>query len=175
MDVALSGRGRRGESGFSIVEVLVASAIFLIAALGLLPLFATSINNNFAGREATDVSNFGRSRIEEYLQIPFDALEVPAGSTEAVITDYYSKTDEVWKLGEPDSADPATWLRRTRVRQYHISDRLDNGTFDTPLDGGTPNSDIHLKEVVVEVEPVRNPLNPLGAGKTVTMRTMRSK
>jgi prepilin-type N-terminal cleavage/methylation domain-containing protein len=174
MDVALSGRGRRGESGFSIVEVLVASAIFLIAALGLLPLFATSINNNFAGREATDVSNFGRSRIEEYLQMPFGSLVVPPGSTEAVITDYYSKADQVWKAGEP-GAEPATWLRRTRLRQYHISDRLDNGTFDTPLDGGTPDSDVHLKEVIVEVEPVRNPLNPLGAGKTVTMRMMRSK
>src|SRR6476469_2431083 len=89
------------ERGFSLLEVMIASAVFLIVAIGLLPLFARSISNNLGGREAPDVANLGRSQVEELFQLTFNhpSLTVPSGQTVLTTTAYFSKKDSVWKTG----------------------------------------------------------------------------
>ncbi|HVR99963.1 MAG TPA: type II secretion system protein, partial [Thermoanaerobaculia bacterium] len=67
---------RRPAAGYSLVELLVASAIFLILMVGILPLFTTSIRTNLAGREATDTANYGRSRLEQLFQLEFSKPEL---------------------------------------------------------------------------------------------------
>ena len=59
--------GRHGAAGFSIIEALIAAAILLIIALGLLPLFSRSINDNVSGNDATQATNGSRTQIEELL------------------------------------------------------------------------------------------------------------
>jgi Tfp pilus assembly protein PilV len=54
------------ERGLSIVEVLIASALLLIIALGILPLFSRSIISNRQGLDSTEVSNMARTQMEEY-------------------------------------------------------------------------------------------------------------
>jgi prepilin-type N-terminal cleavage/methylation domain-containing protein len=160
------------ERGFSLVEVLIAAAIFLIVALGILPFFAEAIRNNLAGRDATDVSNLGKSRVEELLQVPFDTLQIPAGTNVSELRQYYSQQDKAWKPGTPPVADPALWLRTTRIRQYNLNDLLDNGVADEPLDGGTPAGQIHFKEIEVEVRSASR--NALGSGKALKLRMLRA-
>jgi prepilin-type N-terminal cleavage/methylation domain-containing protein len=162
---------RRQERGFSVVEVLIASAIFLIIAIGILPLFAQAIRNNMAGRDATDVSNLGKSREEELLKVPFDSLVVPAGQTVGVTEEYWSLSAKKWVTGTTTTTD-ALWLRTTRIRQYSISDLLDNGVADTPLPGGTPAGQIHFKQIEVEVRSANQ--NLLGSGKSLTLRMLRA-
>jgi len=53
--------GRR-DAGFSIIEALIAAAILLIIALGLLPLFTRSISDNVSGNDATQATNGSRTR-----------------------------------------------------------------------------------------------------------------
>jgi prepilin-type N-terminal cleavage/methylation domain-containing protein len=159
------------QRGFSVIEVLIASAIFLIIALGVLPLFAQAIRNNLSGRDATDVSNLGKSRVEELLQVPYDTLQVPAGLTEAKTDEYYSQQDKTWKPGAPPSDDPALWLRTTRIRQFTLGDLQKTGTAK-PLLGGAPAGDVHIKEIVVEVRSANS--NPLSSGKTLTLRMLRA-
>jgi prepilin-type N-terminal cleavage/methylation domain-containing protein len=161
----------RSQRGFSVVEVLIAAAIFLIIAVGVLPLFIQSIRNNVAGRDATDISHVSKSRVEELLQVPYNSLEIPAGSTESVIEDYWSRTNKSWLTGTPPLAD-AVWLRTTRVRQFALSDLTADGVADHPLDGGTPTGQVHFKEIVVELRSGNQ--NVLSSGKALTLRMLRA-
>src|SRR5215218_7412488 len=161
----------RVERGFSLIEVLIASAIFLIIALGVLPLLTQSIRSNLSGRDATDVSNFSKARVEELLQVPFETLEVPDGNPEGVVKEYWSATAKAWKPGATaTTGDAALWYRTTTIRQFSLSDLQDNGVADTPLPGGTPAGQIHFKEIVVEVRG--NTRNPLSGGGAVTIRRL---
>jgi len=160
------------QRGFSVVEVLIATLIFLIIAVGILPLFAASARNNLDGREATEVSNFGRSAVEDLLQaaISDPRLTVPSGSTVRVSDEYWSKKDEVWKSGTGTTTDVALWRRQTRVRQYNVSN------LSTPLNGSADSGQVHLKEVEVQVWHGRNQQSlALGGGRRFTVRMLKSK
>jgi prepilin-type N-terminal cleavage/methylation domain-containing protein len=161
---------RSTPKGFSLIEVLIAAAIFLILALGILPLFTQAIRSNASGRDATDVSNFGKSKVEELLDVPFDTLVVPNGQTQGVTTEYWSSSAKAWKTGTP-SID-AIWFRTTTIRQFSLGDLLDNGIADKPLPGGTPVEQVHFKEIVVEVRGL--PRGPLAGGSTLTVRRLRA-
>jgi hypothetical protein len=124
-----------------------------------------------AGRDATDVSNLGKSRVEELLKVPFDSLVVPVGQTVGVTEEYWSLSTKAWVAGTTTTND-AVWLRTTRIRQYSISDLLDNGVADTPLPGGTPTGQIHFKQIEVEVRSANQ--NVLGSGKSLILRMLRA-
>jgi prepilin-type N-terminal cleavage/methylation domain-containing protein len=162
---------KTGERGFSVVEVLIAAAIFLIIAVGVLPLFVQSIRNNVAGRDATEFSHFAKSHVETMLQVPYDSLQIPAGQTESVVEEYWSRTAKTWQTGTPSPYD-ATWLRTTRVRQFSLSDLTADGVANTPLDGGTPTGQVHFKEIIVEIRSAN--ANILSSGKSLTLRMLRA-
>ncbi len=172
--MALRMRTRR--SGFSLIEVMIAAAIFLTIALGILPFFTFSMRNNRSGAESTELANMARSRLEEFFQLPFSATDmtITTGS-ENTFDDYYSQQDQTWKPGAPPAGDPAIWLRTTRVRQYSVN-ALDDGVLDfatEALPAGTAAGQIHLKEIVVQIQGVR--LNSLfGAPKRLTLSTLKS-
>lgn len=163
--------------GFSLVEVLVASVLFITIVLGVLPLMTQSMRHNRSGAESTEIANMARSRLEEFFQMPFDApdLTIDAG-IEKPHLDYYSEADRKWVDGAPPPEDPARWLRTTRIRQYAIA-ALDNGTLDPAteaLPAGTPLSQVHIKEIVVQLQGVRT--NSLfGPPKRLTLRTIKSQ
>ena len=73
----------RGERGLSIIEVLIAAALFLVIALGVAPLFARATMSNQSGADSTAITNLVKTRTEEVFQAIFDsaALTVPAGQT----------------------------------------------------------------------------------------------
>lgn len=167
---------RDRSSGFSVVEVMIASAIFLLIAIGVLPLFTQSIKNNLSGREATEVSNHGRSKVEELLQMPFASpdMTVPTTGNVGETKEYWSDVEKKWKPGDsPDPSEKALWLRTIRIRQYAISDLKDNNVLDTPLSGTAANGQVHMKEIEVEVESLRED-SPLGGGKSLKVRMLRA-
>ena len=104
------------ERGLSIVEVMIAAALLLIIALGILPLFSRSIISNRQGLDSTEVSNMARTQMEEYVQLPFNhqMLTVPDGSEVLVVEQHYSEKDDKWK----DGKDPAGWGHRA-FRPHH--------------------------------------------------------
>src|SRR5262245_44868225 len=96
---------RPTQRGFSVIEVLIASAIFLLIGLGILPLFAQAIRKDMPGRDATEVSNLGKTRMEEMLQVPFNSLQVPDGELAACTAEYWSALEKKWKpAAAPDPA-----------------------------------------------------------------------
>jgi len=160
---------RRMDRGFSVVEVLIASVIFLIIAVGILPLFAASVRNTLEGREATEISNFGRSAVEDLLQAPFNdpSLTIPGGSTVLTVDQHFSKVDQVWKSGTGGS--DALWRRTIQVRQFSIRNP------ETALDGNADIGQVHLKEIRVQVWHGRSTESvALGGGRRFSVRMLKS-
>jgi prepilin-type N-terminal cleavage/methylation domain-containing protein len=164
---------KRSERGFSLVEVLVAAAILLVIALGLVPLYTRSIRSNVEGFDYTHVSNFAKSRAEEYRQLPFSSpgLTVPTGQAELEVPDFYSSKEHRW-MNETEWAtaesggDVALFTRTTTVRQFGVSD------LTAPLDGGQP---AHLKEITVAVQGSRETGHVFGGGKAIAVRVFKSQ
>ena len=165
----------RRDGGFSLIEVLIAMGIVVIAIVGLLPLFMRSVVENIEGRESTMVGNHGRSQLESFSELTFNnwELEVDAG-TERTIQDFYTtgaadrRGDESWVTAVP-AGEIAPWTRTSIVRQMGINritdtdldgiiDQIEgledadfDGEFDNPLPAGTTPSAIHLKQLEVQI------------------------
>jgi Tfp pilus assembly protein PilV len=170
---------RKNAAGFSMIEALIAAAILLIIALGLLPLFSRAINDNVSGNDATQATNGSRTQLEELLQVPFNntRLEVPGGAAQLQVADFWTRgnarqtgsADEGW-WANPSGHGSVLWRRITRVRQYHISD-LQDGKLDTPQPGGSPTTAVTFKEIEVVIE---NPKQGLfGNGQGITLRVIK--
>lgn len=177
MAVALK-RNRRGAEGFTLIEALIGLFFLLMIALGILPIFVRSSIENVAGKEATEVTNLGRSELEEFRQLPFDSanLTIDAG-TEKTFDEYYSAADHEWKPGmEPsDGSDPARWTRSAVVRQYSAG-ALDDGELDPSeaLPAGTDPDFIHIKEIHITLDSNREGAG-LGTSKGTQLRVLKAQ
>lgn len=170
---AAGGLRERKAAGFSLIEVLIAAGILLIVALGILPLFTQAITNNQAGNDYTQATNYAKSELERLYELPFDNPELaPASRIQKL-----SKETQVWH--DPADFPPgesSLWTRTVTIRQYNLNGLADgdgDGHFDNPLPAGAPAAFVHVKEIDVLVESSRNPLNPLGIGKRVALRTLK--
>jgi type II secretory pathway pseudopilin PulG len=170
--------------GYSLVEVLIAAALLLFIAIGVIPLFTRSIINNVAGADSTSLTSFSRSTTEALYQSPFSSPGVspPIGETELLARDYYSPKTKYWTVlapgDDPPADDPALWLRTVRVHQYNISSIAPLAddfelTADERLDGGEDLAFVHLKEIEVELDSPAE-LGPLGRRKSLTVRVLRA-
>lgn len=191
MDLALSDRprlARRRAAGFSLVEAILASLILLVVALGILPLFTRAMASNFAGAESTSLANMVTDRAEALYQLPFDhdQLTVPVGSTERVTVEVWTAPlpndpspseglHGYWREANPDEITDALveWTRRTRIRQFNVSDLLTNDP--TPLDGGTPPGSVQVKEIDVEVASGRADGIALGPNRALRVRLFKAQ
>ncbi|HEX3554675.1 MAG TPA: prepilin-type N-terminal cleavage/methylation domain-containing protein [Thermoanaerobaculia bacterium] len=177
----LTGSGRRpahapAAAGFSLIEALIAAAILLIIALGLIPLFSRAINDNVNGNDATQATNGSRTQLEEMLGLPFvnTRLTVPVGANVGVTTDSFAQgdikktgdPDEGWWPGTPTDKGVILWTRTTQVRQYSVSD------LNTPLPGETQPTFVQLKEVTVVMSNGKLG-SILGSGQGITLRIVK--
>jgi len=181
-----TGRARRAAAaGFSVVEALIAAAILLIIAIGVLPLFTRAIMDNQAGNDSSSVTNFARSQVEERFQLNFgDAnLTLPnSGATELVTTDSWAQgvpneiadSAEGWYPGAPTDKGPLLWTRTTTIRQYGANDLDDDGQVNTPLPGNTDQNLVQLKEIEVNLTGARVG-GPLGSSKQIKLRIFKAK
>lgn len=177
MDLVLR-RPRRRPRGFTLIEVLVGLFFLLVIALGVLPIFFRSSIENVAGKEATDVTNLGRSELEEFRELPFNGpnLTIDAG-TEKTFDEYFSAVDKKWKPGPAptDGTDPARWTRNTVVRQYGAS-ALDDGKLEPSeaLPAGTDPSFVHIKEIHITLDSHREGAG-LGPAKGTELRVLKAQ
>ena len=166
------GRGSKKPTwsgrGFTVVEVLIAAALLLAIALGLLPLYIRGIISNVEGFDHTQVANAARTRGEEFYQLPFNSepLTLLAG-TERIYDEYFSEQTRAWLPGTVPVGEAALFTRTTTIRQFNVND------LATPLDNVATPATVHLKEIVVTVQSTRSGL--LGMGKRITIRTYKSQ
>lgn len=182
MDLVLSssrgGRRRRvAGGGFSLVEVLLGLVILLVALIGLMPLFARSIQQNIEGKQSSEATGHGRTELENLMQVDFNSYLVTIPNTQNELSQelYYSQGDpailgdEWWTPTEPPS-EVAPWRLTSVVRQFQIGGIRDadldgimeviegiedanlDGLPDNPLPGGTDEAFVHLKTLDVTLE-----------------------
>jgi type II secretory pathway pseudopilin PulG len=163
-----------GERGFTFIEGLVATAILLVVAIGILPLFANSISNNSRGSDSTTASNFGKTALENLAQMPFNGTDllIASGSTQKVLSEWWkpgtgpiNDPTQGWQSTSPTSSTFTTWTRSTTVEEFGVRDVLNNGALVTPLDGSTQANFVQLKRITVNVQSSKiNTVTALGAG-----------
>lgn len=145
-------RHRRAR-GFSVIEVLIASALLLLIAVGVLPLFAQALINNVAGSDATQTSNATVTNSEASSQLRFNTGEISwtTGTTQLDWAPAYLMVSGSQWLPSYPSTDAVRLTRDTTVRQYQITDIEAQGRLVTPLPGNAIPGVVHLKEVEVRV------------------------
>jgi type II secretory pathway pseudopilin PulG len=85
-----AARSRRGEAGFSIIEVLVATGLLATALVALAQLFAISTATNAAARNSTITMMLAEQKIEQLraLQYTFDRAGLPVQDIETDLAVY---------------------------------------------------------------------------------------
>lgn len=64
------------QGGFSLIELLVASALILIITVGILPLFMRAIASNQVGADTTQLSTFMHSGLEQLNQTSANSSQI---------------------------------------------------------------------------------------------------
>ena len=178
----LRTRHRNARSGFSIIEALIAAAILLIIAIGVLPLFTRALTNNLAGDESTRVSNFSKSAVEDLVNRDFNHVDllITTGSSKIVGPDYWQDADktrtgeEIW-TATPPAAGVGVWQREVEVRQFSVR-AFEDLKLDPAeaLPAGADVQDIHFKVSEARVQGIRQ-AGPLESSKRITVRTIKSQ
>jgi hypothetical protein len=181
----------RASAGFSLIEMMIAAALLMFIALGLIPLFVRSIRDNETGGDFTAGSNGSKSGLEVSAQIDIlhsKVLEVPVGQTEVVVRDSWAQGDPnrigdaeegTWWPEAPSDKGRILWTREMTTHEYSMGD-LNKQNRDytlTPEEreigtGGGPNTFAQLKEVEIVMESASdNAL--LGGGRRVSFRSLK--
>ena len=93
------------QSGFSLVEVLVASSLLAVAIAGVAPLFATASRANVAARNATYAAVLAAQKIEEIRAAAFP------DPTDGEMTEYVDPDG-----ASTEDSDQAAYQRRWTIR-----------------------------------------------------------
>lgn len=167
---------RAHEVGFSLIETLIAAALLLLVALGILPLFSNSIVNNVQGNLASQTANFAREEAERLRQLPLNHPELtPVGGTELVTDWHYSTAKGEWVLDANwDGSEVDFYHMRTRIRQFSLAAiDMNSGDYEFEDSEAQPSSasadDIDVKEIQVTVESQP----AMGGGKATTVRLFK--
>lgn len=167
---------KRCEEGMSLLEVLIASALILVIAVGLLPLLARSMINNAKGWRATESTAHSRSSLEEFLEKDLLHADLEVAGTETTqISHLTTGSDTVGDTNEgwwPDGVDISAkgrveWTRTTTTRQYNVND------LATPIAGASSSPYVHLKESHVVLETTSTDA-PLTEGRKLEIRVLKA-
>ncbi len=84
--------GKQGlnDQGFTIIEVLMALAIFAIGILAVAKMQLTSVNGNTSARKYTEASTWGVSEIENIMSTAYDDAALDDGTTGTVVQGIYT-------------------------------------------------------------------------------------
>lgn len=172
---------RDAQAGFSLIETLIAAALLLLVALGVLPLFSNSIINNVQGNLASQTANFARAELERLRQLPKNHPELtPLTGTELVTVFHYSESKGEWVLdADWNGSEVELYRMTTRIRQFALDGAnraLDPSTGDYEFEdaeaqsAGAVADDIDVKEIEVTVQSQPG----FGGGKSTTLRLYKS-
>jgi prepilin-type N-terminal cleavage/methylation domain-containing protein len=159
-------------SGFSLLEVLVASALLGMLVLAILPLFTRAALLNQAGRRATIAARLAGSRAEELLRRPFAPSALGSLSDDETSVEYRTRGALDWTSHRPQ--DPAEWIRTTTLRFYPAT-ALDDRELsaDEVLPTGAGGA-AQLQEIEIEVR-AGNRRGPFGAGARASLRVLKAQ
>jgi len=69
----------RSQHGFTIIEVLIAIAVFSIGILGVAAMQIASVKGNASAQGVTDIAVYAADRLEKLMVLPYNDNEISAG------------------------------------------------------------------------------------------------
>lgn len=93
------------EHGFTLIETLIAMAIFTIGILGLFGMQTAAIKNNLAANRITIGSNWAMDQVEQLLGLDYTDLELQVTGTCSSLSDWSSLPVEN-KVPDPSDSGP---------------------------------------------------------------------
>lgn len=87
-------------NGFTLIEVLIAIAVFSIGTLTIISLQISSIRTNLSSRGSTEAASWAVDRMEKLMTLPFDDSDIDDGTHQAQSSD--SRYDIDWTVIDND-------------------------------------------------------------------------
>lgn len=84
-------------AGFSLIEVLIATAVFSVAFLALIGLFPTTQRTSRQAQYQLLANHVGETQMEQTLYAPFDSIVSTSPQTQ-VLTTQTNGTQQVWSF-----------------------------------------------------------------------------
>ncbi|MFP4039659.1 MAG: type IV pilus modification PilV family protein [Desulfosudaceae bacterium] len=109
------------QNGFSLIEVMIAMAIFAIGILGISSMQTRATNSTSIARVSTEQSAYAVGQMEEWTGISFDAL--PDGNTELTLDQINNLTG----LGLEERTDDGETYFATADGAYAVEGEVDEG------------------------------------------------
>jgi len=72
------------EKGFTLLEILVASLIFVVGMMGVLTMFSSTTESNMAARKIMEASTYASEKIEELQNTPFSHLSQAGNGNDTI-------------------------------------------------------------------------------------------
>ena len=165
--------------GFSLIEVVIAMVLMAVLMLGILAAFGQSLVHGARTEQLGEVRARAQERMEELSAMPFDAaeLEVPAGKSELVVEEAWIADEQRWVPAAQAGQNRARFRRRTRVRNFDVSDLLEVDStlqLGEQLVGGQSISRSNLKEIEVQVRVAGKIFAGRSSSRAVTLRLLRA-
>ena len=89
--------------GFTLIEILIALAIFSIGILGVASLQISSVNYNSYARRITEATTYGVERMETLMVLPYDADDLnPADNPHEITEGTYTVSWVVTEAADSD-------------------------------------------------------------------------
>jgi type IV pilus assembly protein PilV len=82
------------DEGFTLVEVMIGMAIFLIGFLAIGSLQLTAINGNAGAREATEAATRATDQLETLIALPYDSIVGGGPVTDGAYTVSWAVVDD---------------------------------------------------------------------------------
>jgi Tfp pilus assembly protein PilV len=168
------------EAGFSMIEALIAAAILLILAIGMIPLFARSMINNALGNDYTQATAHGLTNLEKVWKEPINNVELNLTTGSSLQRSQYVRkalqsgspvTDQDWSY-TATSAVPVVWTRTTKVQIFPIGALADGQLTDSEaLPAGTPQGSWALMRVTSLVDSGKLSASGVSSGLAAIRQT----
>ena len=117
----------RHQAGFTLIEVMIALAIFAIGILALAALQITAINQNSGSRMQTEAAAMAEQLMERLMALPYDHDMLSADANKNPHQQAVGGYIASWTVSTPDPGDPV--YKDLSVKMINLT-----------VDGGNPNS-----------------------------------
>ena len=114
------GKPHHSETGFSLIELMIASAIFLIGVTSILSMVLFALSENYASRLESAALRLSQQRLEELRSLPIDDTKLVGPGNPL---DAESNIDFSASLDPGYSSNSSLTLNRTKNTTLHFETR----------------------------------------------------